>query len=89
MTADQLSLYQYTSQAGGGSRQALDELIRRYMNMVYSSALRQVSDPHLAEDVTQAVFLVLAKKAHKIRAGMPVGGWLLTVTRRTAVDAMR
>jgi RNA polymerase sigma factor (sigma-70 family) len=85
MTENQTLLRQYTTQ---GSREALDGLIRRHMDLVYSSALRQVRDPHLAEDVTQAVFLILVQKAGTIRDGVAVGGWLLAVTRRAAVHAM-
>jgi RNA polymerase sigma factor (sigma-70 family) len=86
MTEDQTLLRHYTTQ---GSREALDGLIRRHMNLVYSSALRQVRDPNLAEDVTQAVFLILVQKARSIRDGVAVGGWLLAVTRRAAVQAMK
>src|SRR4051812_29953910 len=70
------------------SREALDALIRRHLPLVYSAACRQVRDAHLAEDVTQAVFLVLTKKAHTIRDGVALGGWLLTVTRHASQDAL-
>jgi serpin B len=86
MTEDQKSLQDYLQH---GRREALDRLIRRHLDLVYSSALRQVRDPHAAEDVTQAVFLILAQKAGTIRAGVAVGGWLLAVTRRAAIDAIR
>jgi RNA polymerase sigma factor (sigma-70 family) len=86
MTEDHGLLNQYVRD---GSHPALDELIRRHLSLVYSAAIRQVRDPHLAEDVTQAVFMVLAEKAHTIRHGVAVGGWLLSVARRAAVNAMR
>src|SRR4051794_5488032 len=86
MPHDHTCLQEYATHASRGS---LDALIRRHMDLVYSSALRQVRDWHLAEDVTQAVFLILAKKANTIRDGVAVGGWLLAVTRRTAVHAMK
>lgn len=79
---------QLLEQYAHGSREALDVLVRRYVDLVYSAALRQVRDRHLAEDITQAVFLILAKKAGSIREGAAAGGWLLAVTRRTAVNAM-
>jgi RNA polymerase sigma factor (sigma-70 family) len=83
MSHDQDLLHQYVRQA---SRPALDELIRRHLDLVHSSALR---DPHLAEDVTQAVFLILAQKAQTIRHGVALGGWLLSVTRHASVNAMK
>jgi RNA polymerase sigma factor (sigma-70 family) len=86
MTEDQRLLQQYQQH---GSKPALEELVRRHVALVYSSAMRQVRDSHLAEDVTQAVFIVFTQKAGTIRNGVAVSGWLVAVTRRAVVDAMR
>src|SRR6476661_6250378 len=59
-----------------GSRQALGERAVRYSGLVYSAAKRQVRDAHLAEDVSQAVFILLAKKANQIRDPSMLVGWL-------------
>jgi RNA polymerase sigma factor (sigma-70 family) len=60
-----------------GSDAAFGELVERYIDLVYSVALRRVGgDPHLAQDVVQIVFADLARKAHSLPAKLMVGGWL-------------
>ncbi len=64
------------------------KLIQRHIDFVHAAALRQVKDPALAEDVTQAVFIILVRKAETIRAASFVG-WLFNTTRRCAANARR
>ena len=68
---------------------AFAELMRRYVDLVYSAALRQVRDPELAEDVAQAVFLVLARKAPSLRRHAALAGWFFRTTRYVAACALR
>jgi len=71
-------------------RAALEQLVRRHIGFVYACALRQVQhDAHLAEDVTQAVFILLASKARTIRGGGVLRGWLFSATRYAAQNAMK
>src|ERR1043165_4173401 len=72
-----------------GSQEAFSELSRRYVNLVYSSALRQLGNSHTAEDVTQAVFIVLAKKASNLRRGTVLPSWLLQTTAYAVSNARR
>ena len=72
-----------------GSREALGEVVRRYLDMVYATARREVADEHLAEDITQAVFLILMRRANHISSKVSIGGWLFKVTRFAAADARK
>jgi RNA polymerase sigma factor (sigma-70 family) len=71
-----------------GAEGAFTALADRYVNLVYSAALRQVHDPHLAEEVTQVVFILLARKARSFRQGVILSGWLLRSTRFTAANML-
>ncbi len=70
------------------SQDAFAELVHRNADLVYSSALRQLNgDEHLAQDVTQAVFFLLARKAKTVRRTVP--GFLLWTTHFACRDARK
>src|SRR5688572_24983159 len=72
------------------SEAAFAELVRRYINLVYHAALRQLGgDGHRAEDVTQEVFSLLARKARSLRRHQALAGWLHTATRHAARRGLR
>src|SRR5262245_36236987 len=71
------------------SEEAFATLVHRYINLVYSVAFRQLGNTHQAEEVTQAVFVILAKKAPDIRRGTPLAGWLYETARLTTANFLR
>ena len=75
--------------AESGSEQAFTELVRRHINFVYSTALRLVNESQLAEDVTQMVFIRVARKAGSMRSGTVLTGWLYRTTQYIAQTALR
>jgi RNA polymerase sigma factor (sigma-70 family) len=71
------------------SRQALEELIRRHAPWVHAVAIRRVGEAHLAEDVMQAVFIVLMEKPPTITSESGVPGWLFGVTCNASSQLLR
>ena len=68
------------------SEAAFATLVARYVNLVYSAALRYTGNPHHAEEITQAVFVTLAHKAGSLRRGVVMSGWLYQTARLTAAN---
>jgi uncharacterized protein (TIGR03435 family) len=71
------------------SEEAFHALVERYAGMVYHTALRQLGNPHSAEEVAQAVFIILAQKAATIRRQTTLYGWLFRATRFAVLNQRR
>jgi len=85
MTDDMALLREYAQR---NSEEAFATLVSRHVNLVYSVALRQVRDPNLAEEITQAVFVILARKAKSLNAKTVLSGWLCRTARYTSANAL-
>ncbi len=77
------------SYVGTGSAETFALIVRRHVDAVYGAARRQVRDEALAQDVTQAVFILLAQRASSIQEPHLLAGWLLKTTRYCAADARK
>src|SRR5690349_20402213 len=84
--ADDLNLLR--DYARSQSEEAFAAIVSRHVNLVYSVALRQTGDPHLAEEITQAVFIILARKAGSLGDKTVLSGWLCRTARFTAANAL-
>ncbi len=71
------------------SEAAFAELVRRHVNLVYSAALRHVGIAAQAEEITQAVFVILTRKAASLPETLILDAWLFETTRLTAFSFLR
>ncbi len=71
------------------SEPAFATLVARHVGLVHSAARRQVSDPQLAGDITQTVFLILARKAGSLNPNTILPGWLYRTTRYVSSAALK
>jgi RNA polymerase sigma factor (sigma-70 family) len=87
MTDDDMGLVR--EYAAGRSEDAFAILVERHIGLVHSAALRRVNNPQLAEEITQAVFILLARKAASLKTGTILPGWLYRTTGYVAADALK
>jgi RNA polymerase sigma factor (sigma-70 family) len=71
------------------SEAAFAELVKRHINLVYTAALRHVGIAAHAEEITQAVFVILARKAASLRPETVLDAWLYETTRLTSLSFLR
>jgi RNA polymerase sigma factor (sigma-70 family) len=84
--ADRELLRQYVLE---NSQAAFAALLSRHVNLVYSVALRKTGSPEAAEEITQAVFIIMAKKARTLSEKTTLSGWLYHTARLTAANFLR
>lgn len=71
------------------SDEAFGALVARYVNLVYSTVLRSAGNADDAQEITQAVFIILARKAGKLSPRVVLSGWLYQTARLTAANFLK
>lgn len=71
------------------SEPAFAQLVRRYANLVYSVAKRRLANASLAEDITQIVFIRLAKAPPRVASHAELAAWLHRITVNVTIDLWR
>ena len=71
------------------SETAFAALVERHLNLVYSVALRSAGNAHAAQEISQAVFIILARKAKSLGTKIILSGWLYQTTQLTAANYLR
>jgi RNA polymerase sigma factor (sigma-70 family) len=77
------------SRAADHDPQAWDELIERYIPLVWSICVRYQLSSHDTEDVSQSVWLLLVEHLGSLREPAALPGWLATTTRRECLRVLR
>jgi RNA polymerase sigma factor (sigma-70 family) len=65
------------------------QLMQRHMDFVYAAAVRQSANQTAAQDITQAVFLLLWQRVGTLKPGTTIKGWLFNATRYVVANARR
>jgi RNA polymerase sigma factor (sigma-70 family) len=86
---DQTDAQLLRAYAEHGSEASFRELVHRHLDLVHSAAVRMVHDPHLAQDVSQGVFVVLAKNAARLTDRPVLAGWLHRTAKNIAAQTVR
>lgn len=72
-----------------GSDQAFQTLVARHVDFIYSAALRQLRNPHQAQEATQSAFVALAANASKLGRSTVIIGWLHHAAHFAALKIQR
>src|ERR1017187_10416649 len=86
MVTDDMALVR--EYARSNSEQAFATLVSQHVNLVYSVALCQVHDPHLAEEIAQAVFIILSREAKSLGPKTILSGWLCRTARYVSANTL-
>src|SRR3954468_5391923 len=73
----------------GRAPRAFDALVARHVDWIYTTCQRELRDAQLAEDATQAAFLILFRKASSLGPRVRLSGWLFRTARYVSANAKK
>ena len=68
---------------------AFAELVKKYQKPVHTLAWRKIGDFHIAEDITQEVFLKMYQRLHTLKDPNQFSGWLYVITANLCATWLR
>src|SRR5262249_17711732 len=71
------------------SEERFVSLRHQHVSLVYATAVRQVGEPGVAEEITQNVFVSLAQSAGKLGSHPTIAGWLHNTTLNKSREWLR
>jgi RNA polymerase sigma factor (sigma-70 family) len=86
---DDPSVVELVSRAAGYDQDAWNELVERYVPLVWAICARYRLSSHDIEDVSQTVWLLLVEQLRKLRDPAALPGWLATTTRHECLRVLR
>ena len=72
-----------------GDKTAFAELVEKYQKSVHTLAWRKIGDFHIAEDITQEVFLKVYQRLHILKDPNQFSGWLYVITANLCATWLR
>ena len=81
--------YELAKQYLKGNEEAFDDLVKRYVNLIYRFVFGYVKDQAIAEDITQQVFLKVWKNIKKIDKNKNFKSWIYTIAKNTTLDYLK
>lgn len=83
---DNVLIAEYDAQR---AEEAFADLVRQHVNLVFATALRQVGNSSAAEEITQNVFIALARASDRLKSHPTVAGWLYRTTLNKSREWLR
>ena len=72
-----------------GDETAFTELVKKHQKPVHMLAWRKIGDFHIAEDITQDVFLKVYQRLHTLKNPNQFSGWLYVITTNLCATWLR